>query len=357
MGKNKRIDTGRAIAGTAAPAAAAAAGEPVKLEFSREQIEAAAKAAHEANRHYCDNIGDSSQVPWDQAPEWQKASAIQGVIYAIDHHFPNGKAMHENWMEGKLAQGWVYGEKKNGDLAVGPLTHPCLVPYEQLPLDQQVKDDLFRETIINVLMPPATGGLAQLPVAGEPGSIENPLPPEQLPGAGEAEGAAADPNAATAEDVLDLDNPEDGDPDIVHGSHVYHREWNLCLSLAFAGTGLDMLTDWGNVPAIMAIFVGEHPEAPDEAVLIHVRRTLKVAVLPNEDKRRAFLAVKLFRTFLGGLARIEREDAEAARVAALQADAASWVPRIDPEDQALERERGPFDEISDLGKSPSQKAD
>lgn len=354
MGKNKRIDTGRAIAGTAAPAAA---GEPVKLEFSREQIEAAAKAAHEANRRYCDNIGDSSQVAWDQAPEWQKASAIQGVIYAIDHHFPNGKAMHENWMEGKLAQGWVYGPEKNGDAAKGPLTHPCLVPYEQLPLAQQVKDDLFRETIINVLMPPATGGLAQLPVAGEPGSIENPLPPEQLPGAGEAEGAAADPNSATVEEVLDLDNPEDGDPDVDIGSPVYEREWNLCLSLAFAGTGLDMLTEWGNIPFCMAMFADRNPGAPDEAVVIHVRRAMKVAVLPNEDQRRVHLAVSLFRAWLNGYNKIDREDGEAARVAALKADAAGWVPRIDPEDDALERERGPFDEISDLGKSPSQKAD
>lgn len=33
----------------------------------------------------------------------------------------------------------VYGEVKDGEAK----THPCLVPYEQLPPAQRLKDDLF----------------------------------------------------------------------------------------------------------------------------------------------------------------------------------------------------------------------
>jgi hypothetical protein len=36
-----------------------------------------AKVCHEANRAYCQTISDNSQLPWEQAKEWQRASAIK----------------------------------------------------------------------------------------------------------------------------------------------------------------------------------------------------------------------------------------------------------------------------------------
>ena len=47
--------------------------------------------------------------------------------------------MHNNWSAEKVADGWVYGEVKD----VEKKTHPCLVPFDQLPLFQQKKDKLF----------------------------------------------------------------------------------------------------------------------------------------------------------------------------------------------------------------------
>lgn len=44
--------------------------------MNAEQI---AQIVHEANRAYCATIGDFSQAKWDEAPDWQKASAIDGV--------------------------------------------------------------------------------------------------------------------------------------------------------------------------------------------------------------------------------------------------------------------------------------
>lgn len=137
---------------------------------------------------------------------------------------------------------------------------------------------------------------------------------------------------------------------------AYHREWNLCLTLAFAGTGADMLTDWGVVPWEIATFLRDNPGAPDDAALIHVRRSLKVMVLPNEDPRRVLLAVKLLRTWLAGLDAIDSEDAAAIDLARRQANAGG-PPRIDPEDQTFAIQQGPFDEKSDLGKALSRKAD
>lgn len=38
------------------------------------------------------------------------------------------KNVHEVWAEGRMKDGWRYGEKRND---VGKL-HPCLIPYEEL---------------------------------------------------------------------------------------------------------------------------------------------------------------------------------------------------------------------------------
>lgn len=39
-------------------------------------IEQTAKTAHEVNRAYCLSIGDISQPSWEDAPDWQKKSAV-----------------------------------------------------------------------------------------------------------------------------------------------------------------------------------------------------------------------------------------------------------------------------------------
>lgn len=102
------------------------------------RIEAAcAQAAHEANRAYCRAIGDDSQPPWDEAPEWQRASAISGVRGALAGNTP--EQSHASWLEMKLADGWTFGTTKN----VERKEHPCMVPYASLPPAQKVKDALY----------------------------------------------------------------------------------------------------------------------------------------------------------------------------------------------------------------------
>jgi hypothetical protein len=120
---------------------------PQHIEFTDSNIAAAARAAHEANKTYCESIGDNSQLPWDQAPDWQKTSTINGVVFAIHNGFPPPEMMHDNWMKEKIAADWVYGEVKDETLK----THPCILPYDQLPEAQRKKDQIFRETVLNSL--------------------------------------------------------------------------------------------------------------------------------------------------------------------------------------------------------------
>ena len=110
-------------------------------------IEQIAKTCHEVNRSYCESLGDMSQVAWENAPDWQKKSAVQGVKFYIGDSKITPEQMHENWMKAKIKDGWVYGEIKDAEAK----THPCLVPYKDLPETQQLKDSLFIAVIRSMI--------------------------------------------------------------------------------------------------------------------------------------------------------------------------------------------------------------
>jgi len=94
---------------------------------------------HEANKVWCHLIDDPVQLHWGQAPQWQRDSAINGVVHALTHPDARPEDSHNNWMAEKIAHGWVYGPVKDPDAK----THPCIVPFDQLPEWQQKKDILF----------------------------------------------------------------------------------------------------------------------------------------------------------------------------------------------------------------------
>jgi len=107
-----------------------------------------ARVAHEVNRAYCEALGDFSQPEWDNAPPWVVDSAMAGVrLHWHDDHGP--EASHEAWTAHKLADGWVYGPVKDPESK----THPCLVPFAELPPEQQAKDFIFR-AVVHALRPP-----------------------------------------------------------------------------------------------------------------------------------------------------------------------------------------------------------
>lgn len=113
------------------------------MSISNDAIyEACARAAHEANRAYCIALGDLSQVPWHEAPEWQRKSCILGVAGVLEKG--NGpRESHESWLKEKEATGWKYGPVKDPEKK----EHPCFVPYDELPAEQQVKDSIFTSVV------------------------------------------------------------------------------------------------------------------------------------------------------------------------------------------------------------------
>lgn len=106
-----------------------------------------ARVCHETNRAYQQVTADPAPSPsWEDAPDWQRDSAVEGVQRALDGETP--EELHESWCEAKRRDGWVHGSTKDADAK----THPCLVDYDALPLDQRAKDHLFRG-VVDALAP------------------------------------------------------------------------------------------------------------------------------------------------------------------------------------------------------------
>lgn len=116
------------------------------------EVEVIACACHLVNKAYCEAIGDTSQPSWLDAPDWQKDSARDGVRAALAD--PNPRRSHERWLAHKKETGWVYGDVKDPEKK----THPCMVPYDELPLAQRRKDGYFVDTVIQVAISLRNGG-------------------------------------------------------------------------------------------------------------------------------------------------------------------------------------------------------
>ena len=102
-----------------------------------------ARVCHEVNKAYCEALGDRTQVLWEDAPEWQRQSAINGAQLHLDNPNLSAAASHDAWKKEKLEQGWTYGRVKDEVKK----EHPCIVPFSELPPEQRAKDFIFRGVV------------------------------------------------------------------------------------------------------------------------------------------------------------------------------------------------------------------
>lgn len=116
---------------------------PGALAAAEDMIEFIAYVCHEVNRGYCEALGDNSQKPWKDTPDWQRSSVCNGVILYLFNEKATPEVSHEAWMREMEANDWVYGEEKNAIYK----THPCMVPFKKLPKEQQAKDHIFRAVV------------------------------------------------------------------------------------------------------------------------------------------------------------------------------------------------------------------
>lgn len=102
-----------------------------------------AEAAYEANRHFCELIGEEPYPAWGDYPDNMKGCILAGVEFHTQNPEVDASASHDSWLAHKESDGWVYGETKDPEAK----THPCMVPYESLPAEQQAKDYIFMAVV------------------------------------------------------------------------------------------------------------------------------------------------------------------------------------------------------------------
>lgn len=107
------------------------------------KIEQIAQVCHGANLEYCRTIGDQTQRAWEYAEEWQRQSAIRGVEFALANPGAPASSQHDAWVADKERDGWKFGPEKDP----AKKEHPCMVPYADLPIEQRIKDHLFRAVV------------------------------------------------------------------------------------------------------------------------------------------------------------------------------------------------------------------
>lgn len=132
-------------------------GEPVALtggeaeqappagEVTRESItvDEIAELAYEAARAWCIIIGEVPMPPWVEGTPQIREKTADGVRSLLANPAASLSTQHDWWMAARAADGWQYGEVKDPEKK----THPNMVPFDQLPWDQQVKDRLFRHIV------------------------------------------------------------------------------------------------------------------------------------------------------------------------------------------------------------------
>lgn len=102
-----------------------------------------ASIAHGMNLAYSASLGDQSHLPWEETSEELKKSIEYGVKLHLENPDTTPELSHESWLAQKEKDGWTYGEVKD----LEKKTHPCILPYDQLPVEQKTKDYLFKAVV------------------------------------------------------------------------------------------------------------------------------------------------------------------------------------------------------------------
>ncbi len=100
------------------------------------QLYIATQIVHMAHVSYCLGTGDYRSI---QPSQEDISSTIEGIKAFIANPHQTPESQHNDWMKYKLSQGWTYGPTKDDTLK----THPCLVPYAELPAREKQKDIVF----------------------------------------------------------------------------------------------------------------------------------------------------------------------------------------------------------------------
>lgn len=117
--------------------------QTAKKDYTYDQIVEAASKAHAGNCRIQEKYGEVVAPEWDDLSDYLVQSTINGVKAIIDNPEITAEDLHASWSQERISDGWVYG----ADKCTVAKTHPCLVPYAELPEFQREKDYSFRSIV------------------------------------------------------------------------------------------------------------------------------------------------------------------------------------------------------------------
>lgn len=123
--------------------------------------EAVAAMAYDANRRFSALNGEFTLPAWADAKESTRAAMTGAVDWVVANPDATPADQHARWMQSRIDDGWKYGPVVDLENKI----HPNLVPFEELPENQRVKDVLFRAVVAN-FYPKVKSGIDDL-FAGE----------------------------------------------------------------------------------------------------------------------------------------------------------------------------------------------
>ncbi len=108
-------------------------------------VEEIAMIAHKINQEYCYALDPAYRIiSWAYHNEAEKNSIRFGVHALLSGKYAGPEDQHKGWLETKTREGWKWGPVKD----LGAKEHPCLMAYDLLPIEQRMKDSIFRAVVL-----------------------------------------------------------------------------------------------------------------------------------------------------------------------------------------------------------------
>jgi hypothetical protein len=113
------------------------------MELNLDEI---AKICHNTHVRYCSNMNlKGMTLSWNDVQENHKNIIKDSLQKIINGEIKNPKESHNNFVKQKEKEGWVYGE----DYSLEDKINPRLTDFENLSINDKVKEILFFETALN----------------------------------------------------------------------------------------------------------------------------------------------------------------------------------------------------------------
>jgi hypothetical protein len=117
----------------------------VVLENGSYLIDAIAATIHNLNTEWCRLNGDFKHFSWEEAPKDICDTMKEGVKWVLKNPDITPEEHHNNWVEHKTKEGWTFDLFKDFERK----THPCLVPFDELPFNEKWKNSLIITATLN----------------------------------------------------------------------------------------------------------------------------------------------------------------------------------------------------------------